>query len=105
MTRGAITMTDPDTHDQALLTRAASLLDCVGAHRATAAEVALPCLAAAELLERAGGRASRVELIEGQPRPTILAALGALSKLGDDVFRTDHVLRAGRTARRALNLL
>ena len=98
-------MTDPDTHDQALLTRAASLLDCVGAHRATAAEVALPCLAAAELLERAGGRASRVELIEGQPRPTILAALGALSKLGDDVFRTDHVLQASRTARRALNLV
>lgn len=99
-------MTEPDTHDQALLTLAASLLDSVGAHRSTVqAEVALPCLAAAELLECAGGRASRVELIDGQPRQSILAALSALAKLGEDVFRTDHVLEAGRAARRALNLL
>lgn len=97
-------MTEPDTHDRELLTLAASLLDSVGAHRVTSAEVALPCLAAAELLECAGGRASRVQLIEGLPRPSILAALTALSKLGDDVFGTDHVLEAGRTARRALNL-
>lgn len=97
-------MTEPDTHDRELLTLAASLLDSVGAHRVTSAEVALPCLAAAELLECAGGRASRVQLIEGLPRPSILAALTALSQLGD-VFSTDHVLQASRTARRALNLV
>lgn len=99
-------MTEPDQHDQALLTRAASLLDSVGAHRATIqAEVALPCLAAADLLESAGARASRVELIDGQPRPSILAALSALSQLGEEVFRTDDVLEASRAARRALRLL
>ena len=101
-----MTMNDLDPHDEAILTLAASLLDSVGAHRPIVpAEVALPCLQAAELLESAGGRTSRVELIDQQARPSILSALSAMSKLGEDVLRTDAVLEAGRSARRALNSL
>lgn len=99
-------MIDLDTHDEAILTLAASLLDSVAAQRfIVAAEVALPCLQAAELLEAAGGRASRVELIDQQPRSSILAALTALSTLSEDVSQTETVLDAGRAARRALNQL
>ncbi|TQN44057.1 hypothetical protein FHU33_3539 [Blastococcus colisei] len=89
-----------------ILSRAASLLDSVGADRTQVdAEVALKCLFAAALLESAGGRAARVPLLHGDPRTTIRAAMAALSELDEAVFSREPVLDAARAARRALRLL
>lgn len=64
-----------DPRDRAILSRAASLLDSVGADVRTPAEVVVPCMLAAQLLECAGGRARRVPLIGGEIGPTIRAAM------------------------------
>lgn len=94
------------TNTQALLDEAASLLDSTGAARPVVpAEVALKCLLAAELLEDAGARARRVDLVDGDSRATILAAMTALSRLDAATFETKAVLAAARAARRALRLL
>ncbi len=94
------------TKTQALLDEAASLLDSTGAARPVVpAEVALKCLLAAEFLEHAGARARRVDLVDGDSRATILAAMTALSKLDAAMFGREPVLAAARAARRALRLL
>lgn len=101
-----MTVTDPAPETLELLDEAASLLDSVGADRPIVpAEVALKCLHAAELLERAGGRASRVALVDGDAGATIRAAMTALSQLDPATFGAEPVLGAARTARRALRLL
>lgn len=88
------------------LSRAASLLDSVAAERLKVpADVALKCLLAASLLQSAGGRATRAELLDGDPRTTIRAAMTALSRLDEVVFASDPVVDAARAARRALRLL
>jgi len=102
-----VTVTELDARTQALLDRAASLLDAVGAAPAALVppEVGIDCLFAAESLERAGGRATPAHLIDGDPATTIRAAMTALSQLDPDWFGTDAVLAAARAARRALQLL
>ncbi len=97
--------TEPTARDRAILSRAASLLDSVGADARTPAEVVVPCMLAAELLERAGGRASRVPLVDGEIDTTIRAAMTAMSRLDKRTFGTDDVLEAGRAARYALRVL
>ncbi len=91
------------TDKRAILTRAASLFDSVGADTWTPSEVVLPCLAAADLLECAGGRASRVALVGGEAGPSIRAALAALARLAEDP--TGYVLEAVRAGRYALDQL
>lgn len=59
----------------------------------------MPCMLAATLLERAGGRAIRVPLIGGEIRPTIRAAMTATSQLDEHTFGSNDVLEAGRAAR------
>lgn len=102
-----MTTTGPSisTNTEAILTLAASLLDSVGAQASVPAEVVTPCLLAATLLERAGGRAHRIPLVDGQARPSILAALAALAQLDEDTFAGNDVLEASRAARDALNEL
>ncbi len=63
----------------------------------------MPCLAAAELLECAGGRASRIALVGGEAGPSIRVALAALARLDEDP--TGYVLEAVRAARSALEML
>ncbi len=63
----------------------------------------MPCLAAAELLECAGGRASRIALVGGEAGLSIGVALAALARLDEDP--TGYVLEAVRVARYALDLL
>lgn len=91
----------------AILSRAAALLDSAGSAdpAQVPAHVGLPLLRAAELLERAGGHATRVPLVDGEVEPTIRAAMTALAHLDPDTFDTDDVLAASRAARRALNEL
>ncbi len=96
---------DPTVRDRVILSRAASLLDSVGADVWTPAEVVVPCMLAAQLLECAGGRARRVPLIGGEIGPTIRAAMTAMSQLDKRTFGTDDVLEAGRAARYALRVL
>ena len=85
---------------------AASLLDAVGADREQVpADIALECLYAAELLERAGGRTEPVPLIDGDPAASIRAAMGALGLLDERTFASTPVLDAARAARRALRRL
>jgi len=93
------------TNTEAILTLAASLLDSVGAQASVPAEVVTPCLLAATHLERAGGLAHRISLVEGEARPSILAALTALAQLDEDTFAGPDVLEASRAARDALNEL
>jgi len=102
-----MTTTELAPETEAILSLAASLLDAAGSAPAAMVppQVGLPCLLAAQLLERAGGRASRVSLIEGEIRPTIRAAMSTMARLDDDTFGTDDVLHAARAARRALNEL
>ena len=90
------------TNDEAVLTVASSLLDSVGAQASVPAEVVTPCLLAATLLESAGGQAHRVSLVDGQARPSILAALAALAQLDAATFAGNDVLEASRAARDAL---
>ncbi len=91
------------TDTRAILTRAASLFDSVGADTWTPCEVVLPCLAAADLLECAGGRASRVALVGGEAGPSIRAALAALARIAEDP--TGYVLEAVRAGQYALDQL
>lgn len=91
------------TDTRAILTRAASLFDSVGPDTWTPCEVVLPCLAAADLLECAGGRASRVALVGGEAGPSIRTALAALAGLDEDP--TGYVLEAVRAGRYALDQL
>lgn len=85
------------------LSYAASLLDAVGADfDQVPAQVIVECLYAAELLELAGGRAEPTPLIDGDPRASIRAAMGALALLHPDTFASDPVRDAARAARRAL---
>lgn len=101
-----MTETGPTAPELVALSRAASLLDSVGAERTQVdADVALKCLFAAALLESAGGRATRVPLLDGDPATTIRAAMTALSQLDETVFRREPVLGAARATRRALKLL
>lgn len=62
------------------------------------AEVVVPCMGAAELLESAGGRAQRMALVDGEARPTIRAAMSALARLDEDTFAEPDVLEASRAA-------
>ncbi len=88
------------------LSYAASLLDAVGADREqVSAEIALRCLYGAELLELAGGRATPVPLIDGDPAASLRAAMVALAGLDEATFSGTHVLDAARAARRALREL
>lgn len=101
-----MTETEPTARELVTLSRAASLLDSVGADRTQVdADVALKCLLAAALLESAGARATRVPLLDGDPATTIRAAMTALSQLDETVFTREPVLAAARAARRALRLL
>jgi len=100
-----IEATEPTARDRAILSRAASLLDSVGADVWTPAEVVVPCMLAAQLMECAGGRARRVPLIGDEIGPTIRAAMTAMSQLDKRTFGTDNVLEAGRAARYALRVL
>jgi len=102
-----VTVTELDTGTQALLDRAASLLDAIGAAPAGSvpSDVVVRCLFAAESLERAGGRATPAHLVDGDPATTIRAAMTALSQLHFDTFRGAAVLAAARAARRALQRL
>ena len=85
---------------------AAALLDAVGADRdRVPAEIALYCLYAAELLELAGARPVRTELIDGDVRTTLRVAMAALADLDEDVFASPPVLDAARAARHALRRL
>ena len=95
--------TAENTDTRAALSLAASLLDSVGADMWTPCEVVVPCLAAAELLKCAGGRASRIALVGGEAGPSIRAALAALARLDQDP--TGYVLEAVRVGRYALDLL
>ena len=95
--------TAENTDTRAALSLAASLLDSVGADMWTPCEVVVPCLAAAELLECAGGRASRIALVGGEAGPSIRAALAALARLDEDP--TGYVLEAVRAGRYALDQL
>lgn len=98
--------TGPTAPAHLALSRAASLLDSVAADRTkVSADVALKCLLAAALLESAGGRASRVDLVDGDPHTTIRAAMAAMSRLDEALFASDPVINAARAARRALRLL
>ncbi|MBB3084680.1 hypothetical protein [Geodermatophilus sabuli] len=95
----AASITDP-------LSYAAALLDAVGADRdQVPAEIALQCLYAAELLERAGARPRPTALLDGDPRASLRTAMGALAALAEDVFTHSPVLDAARTARHALRRL
>ena len=88
------------------LSYAASLLDAVGADREQVpADIALECLYAAELLELAGARTQRIPLIEGDPRASVRAAMGALGLLDEAAFANPPVLDAARAARHALRRL
>lgn len=102
-----MTMTEPGATTQTLLDHAASLLDAIGtADAATVApEVVVLCLTAATRLELAGGHAGPVQLVDGNPRATIRAAMTALSQLDMKTFRAEPVLTAARSARRALRLM
>jgi len=102
-----VTITELDTRTQALLDRAASLLDAIGAAPAATvpSDVVVRCLFAAESLEHAGGRATPTVLVDGDPAMTIRAAMTALSQLDFDTFHTAAVLAAARSARRALQRL
>lgn len=96
----------PTVRTHLALSRAASLLESVAADRTKVpADVALKCLLAAALLESAGGRANRIELLDGDPHTTIRAAMTALSRLEEAVFASEPVMNAARAARRALRLL
>ena len=97
-------MTIPATADP--LSYAAALLDAVGADRAQVpADIALHSLYAAELLELAGAHPRPAELIDGDPRRTVRAAMAALAGLDEDVFASAPVLDAARAARHALRRL
>src|SRR3954454_919979 len=97
--RGDASMTDDS---DAKLSRAASLLDAVAADRGqVAAEVALQCLQAAELLEGAGALIAPVDLLDGDPRGSLRAAMQALGSLDDDTFAQAPVIEAARAGRRA----
>jgi hypothetical protein len=88
------------------LSYAASLLDAVGADREQVpADVALGCLYAAELLELAGARAQLTPLIDGDPRASVRAAMGALGLLDEAAFASPQVVDAARAARHALRRL
>ncbi|GAB3314439.1 hypothetical protein GCM10027451_29390 [Geodermatophilus aquaeductus] len=88
------------------LSYAAALLDAVGADRVQVpAEIALHCLYAAELLERAGAQPTPTELIDGDPRITVRVAMAALADLDEDAFAAPPVLDAARAARQALRRL
>ena len=88
------------------LSYAASLLDAVGADRVQVpAHIALDCMQAAELLELAGGHAEPVPLVDGDPRASIRAAMGALGLVDQETFATRYVIDAARAARRALRQL
>jgi len=95
--------TAESTDTRAVLTLAASLLDSVGADEWTPCEVVVPCLAAADFLECACGRASRIALVGGEAGLSIRVALDALVRLDKDP--TGYVLEAVRVARYALDLL
>ncbi len=95
--------TTENTDTRAILSLAASLLDSVGADMWTPCEVVVPCLAAADFLECAGGRASRIALVGGEAGPSIRAALAALARLDEDP--TGYVLEAVRAGRYALEML
>ena len=69
------------------------------------ADIALECLYAAELLERAGARAEPVPLIDGDPAASIRAAMNALGLLDEHTFASTPVLGAARAARHALRRL
>ncbi len=85
---------------------AAGLLDAVGAYRAQVpAEIAVHCLAAAELLESAGAHPTPAGLIDGDVRITLRVAMAALADLDEHTFASPPVLDAARTARRALRRL
>jgi hypothetical protein len=85
------------------LSYAAALLDAVGADRAQVpAEIAVHCLAAAELLESAGAHPTPTELIDGDVRITLRVAMAALADLDEDTFLQPAVLDAARAARHAL---
>ncbi len=95
------TMTLDATTDP--LDYAAGLLDAVGADRAQVpAEIAVHCLAAAELLELAGARPAPRELVDGDVRMTLRVAMAALADLDEDTFLQPAVLDAARAARHAL---
>ena len=86
--------------------RAASLLDAVAADRGqVGAEVALQCLQAAEMLEGAGALVAPVDLVDGDPRASLRAAMQALGSLDDDTFARPSVVKAARAARHALRRL
>ena len=88
------------------LSYAASLLDAVGADREQVpADIALECLYAAELLELAGARTERIPLIDGDPRTSVRAAMGALGLINEAAFASHPVLDAARAARHALRRL
>jgi hypothetical protein len=88
------------------LSYAASLLDAVGADREQVpADIALECLYAAELLELAGARTELTPLIDGDPRASVRAAMGALGLLDEATFASPRVLDAARAARHALRRL
>ena len=70
------------------LSYAASLLDAVGADREQVpADIALECLYAAELLELAGARIERIPLIDGDPRASVRAAMGALGLMDEAAYK------------------
>jgi hypothetical protein len=88
------------------LSYTASLLDAVGADREqVSAEIALKCLHAAELLERAGARAEPVPLVDGDPRASLRTAMAALALVDDKTFASSPVLDAARAVRHALRRL
>ena len=88
------------------LSYAASLLDAVGADREQVpADIALECLYAADLLELAGARTERIPLIDGDPRASVRAAMGALGLMDEAAFASPPVLDAARAARHALRRL
>lgn len=88
------------------LSRAASLLDAVGADfDQVPAEVIVDCLYAADRLEQAGARPEPTALIDGDPRATLRAAMTVIGSLDEDTFTSRAVLDAARTTRRALRRL
>jgi hypothetical protein len=91
--------------DQALLNRAASLLDLVGrfADNETSSLLAIRALRAADLLECAGARVGllKMHLSPEDARAAVRQALRLLGMLSDEVFDHDAVAEATETAQRA----
>jgi hypothetical protein len=91
--------------DQALLNRAASLLDLVGRHANNddCGLMAIRGVRAADLLECAGARvgALRMQLSAGDARAAIRQALRTLGMLSPEVFDHVAVVEATETAQQA----